>query len=54
MSLEENKAIIRSLIEALNKRDLALLDELMALNMLTMPFNYEVWKFVSTQQVYDN
>jgi len=32
MSLEENKAILRSLTEALNKRTLALLDELMAPN----------------------
>ena len=30
MSLEQNKAIIRRLFEAVNKRDLALLDELMA------------------------
>jgi len=30
MSLEENKAIIRGLIEAANKRNLALLDELVA------------------------
>jgi steroid delta-isomerase-like uncharacterized protein len=30
MSLEENKAIIRRLIEALNRQDLALLDELVA------------------------
>jgi len=30
MSLEENKAIIRSFFEAVNKRNLALLDELMA------------------------
>ena len=30
MSLEENKAIIRKVIEAVNKRNLALLDELMA------------------------
>jgi len=29
MSLEKNKAIVRRLFEALNKRDLALLDELM-------------------------
>ena len=29
MSLEENKAIIHSLIEAVNKQDLALLDDLM-------------------------
>jgi predicted SnoaL-like aldol condensation-catalyzing enzyme len=30
MSLEENKAIVRKVVEALNKRDLAVLDELMA------------------------
>lgn len=30
MSLEENKAIIRRLIEAYNKHNLALLDKLMA------------------------
>jgi predicted ester cyclase len=30
MSLEENKAVIRSLIEVENKKDLALLDDLMA------------------------
>ena len=30
MSLEENKTILRSLIEAINKRNLALLDELVA------------------------
>lgn len=30
MSLEENKAIVRRLFEAVNKRDLALFDELMA------------------------
>jgi len=30
MALEENKAILRRLFEALNKRDLALLDKLMA------------------------
>ncbi|MEM3458485.1 MAG: ester cyclase [Candidatus Bathyarchaeia archaeon] len=30
MSLEENKAIVRALFEAINKQNLALLDELMA------------------------
>jgi len=30
MSLEENKAIVRRWIEAENKKDLAVLDELMA------------------------
>jgi len=32
MSLEENKAIVRKMVEALNKRDLAVLDKLMALD----------------------
>jgi len=32
MSLEENKAIVRKMVEAFNKRDLAVLDELMALD----------------------
>jgi len=30
MSLEKNKAIVRKVVEAVNKRDLAVLDELMA------------------------
>jgi len=30
MSLEENKAIVRKVVEAVNKRDLAVLDKLMA------------------------
>jgi len=32
MSLEKNKAIVRKMVEAFNKRDLAALDELMALD----------------------
>jgi len=32
MSSEENKTIVRKLVEAFNKRDLAVLDELMALD----------------------
>jgi len=32
VSLEENKAIVSKLVEAFNKRDLAVLDELMALD----------------------
>jgi len=32
MSLEENKAIVRRLVEAFNKHDLSLLDELMAID----------------------
>jgi len=32
VSFEENKAIVRRMVEAVNKRDLAVLDELMALD----------------------
>jgi hypothetical protein len=32
MSLEENKAIVRKAIEAMNKQDLSLLDDLVAPN----------------------
>jgi len=32
MSLEENKAVVRKAIEAINKQDLSLLDDLVAPN----------------------
>jgi len=34
MSLEENKAIVRRFIEELNKRNIAIMDELMAPAMI--------------------
>ena len=37
MSLEENKAIIRGLVEAFNKHDVALLDEFIAPDFVDAP-----------------
>ena len=39
MSLEENKAVIRSLYEADNKKDLSILDELISPNFFDPTFN---------------
>jgi hypothetical protein len=39
MSLEDNKAIVRRFVEAYNKRNLDLLDDLVAPDG-----NYKVWK----------
>jgi len=46
MSLEKNKAIIRSLFEALNKQNLALLDELIASDFVVnaKQFMTPLWK----------
>ncbi len=53
MSLEENKAIIRSLYEALNKHDPDLLDELMALDYVDAPNTpHELRGLESVKQYY--
>ena len=53
MSLEENKAIIRSLYEALNKHNPDLLDELMALDYVDAPNTpHELRGLESVKQYY--
>ena len=48
MSLEENKAIVRRFIEEFNKRNLAILDELIAPDYVAIPEKFEVGKLTST------
>ena len=55
MSLEENKAIIRSLYEAFNKHNPDLLDELMALDYVDAPNTpFELRGLESVKQYYAN
>ena len=44
MSLDENKAIVRKAIEALNKQDLSALDDFFPLITLSIHIKYKVWK----------
>ena len=55
MSLEENKTIVRRFFEVENKKDLALLDELMALDYVDAPNTpFEIRGLESVKQYYAN